>query len=153
MKNSFDYINTTRIRLAILMAIMLATVATITAEANAMYKLEVNYTNGAIISGPLSFGLSALPTSVTATFTLGPGQPSTEPGEEDDIYFDDDDITSANVTFGDATWDEDVGFEQFDMLFDGSVVSSLDYRFLPITTQATVGIIIIEFPAHYHRDG
>ena len=67
-----------------------------------MYKLEVNYTNGAIISGPLSFGLTELPDTVTATFTLGPGQVVTpEPGETGGIDFDDEDVTSTSVTFGD----------------------------------------------------
>ncbi|MDH3948455.1 MAG: hypothetical protein OEU74_05790 [Gammaproteobacteria bacterium] len=73
MKNSLDFIDTAIIRLAIFMAIMLAAMGTKSAGATAVYELDVTYTNGSITSGPLSFGLSALPASVSATFMLGPG--------------------------------------------------------------------------------
>jgi hypothetical protein len=144
MKNSFGFIDATRIGLAILMAIMLATMITMPAEANTMYKLDVNYTNGSIILGPLSLGLSTLPTSVSATFTLGPGQPSTEPGEEDNIYFDEEDVVSASITFGNATWTGN-NMEEFEMLFDGSL-TSLFYSFDPVYTLTADGIIVLNFP-------
>ena len=70
---------------------MLMTMFTKPAGANTGYQLVVTYTNGSIISGPLSFGLSTLPTSVTATYTLGPGTPGTEPGEADEIDFNEED--------------------------------------------------------------
>jgi hypothetical protein len=112
--------------------------------ADVMYQLDVTYTNGSIVSGPLSFGLNALPDSVNATFILGPGHPGTEPGEEGYLYFDDEDLLAAGVTFGDATWTENdiVGF---DMMYDGSV-NNLTYLFSPITTQVVDGGVILNFP-------
>jgi hypothetical protein len=140
MKKLLGCIDATRIGLTILMATLLA----IPAGADPMYQLNVTYTNGAIVAGPLSFGLSTLPTSVSATFILGPGQPGTEPGEEDDLYFDDEDLLAATVAFGDATWIEN-NLAGFDMMYDGNV-NGLTYLFSPIDTQYADSIIIMNFP-------
>ena len=145
MQYLLGFNNTKRIVLAMFMAMMLAAMVSKPAGANAAYQLVVTYTNGSIKSGPLSFGLSALPTSVTATYTLEPGTPSTEPGEENEIYFDDEDVASASVSFGDATWTSNE-LEDFSMLSISGVVDSLTYNFLPITTLTAEGIIVLNFP-------
>jgi hypothetical protein len=139
MKNSLDFIDTAMIRLAIFMAIMLAAVGTKSAGAAAVYELGVTYTNGSITSGPLSFGLSELPTSVSATFMLGAGSIGINA-----IHFSEADVVSASISFGDATWTEN-DLDNFSMSF-GSDVSSLTYNFLPITTQLTDGGIVLNFP-------
>ena len=103
MKNSFDFINrqesdwpfSWRLCWRLL-------VTTITAEANDMYQLEVKYTNGAIISGPLSFGLTHYPLGHRNFHSWSRSTQYPEPGEEYDIYFDDEDLAYASVSFGDA---------------------------------------------------
>jgi hypothetical protein len=147
MKNSFGFIDATRFGLAILMAIMLATMITMPAEAIPVYELDVNYTNGSIIYGPLSFGLSTLPTStlptsVTATFTLDSGGPATGPG---DILFDYDDVESASITFGDATW-TGTDLDMFTMLFQDGSVHSLNYKLTAIDTATVQGPVVLNFP-------
>ncbi len=138
MKKSSLLINLTKIGLAILMAITLATTVATAAAAFTMYELKVNYTEGSIISGPLSFGLNELPTSVDATFTLG--NEGTDP-----LFFDIDDVVSAQIIFGDGTWTVNE-LEEFSMTFKSGAVTTLDYKFDPITTPMVNGIIVLNFP-------
>ena len=152
MKNLLVFINPVKlIGQVIFMTIMSLAIAVQPAVADAKYSLNVTYTAGTIISGPLSFGLTTLPTSVTATFILGPGQEVTpEPGDlvaVQGIFFDEADAIFGNrITFGDATWSER-SLDQFSMFYtSNSEVTSLGYKFLPITTQATEGSIILNFP-------
>ena len=141
MKNSLDFIDTAIIRLAIFMAIMLAAMGTKSAGAAAVYELDVTYTNGSITSGPLSFGLSELPTSVSATFMLGAGSIGLNA-----VHFTETDVVSASITFGDATWTEN-DLDNFAMaLLFGSDVSSLTYNFFPTTSLTTQGPIVLNFP-------
>ena len=122
MNNSLGIIDTAIIRLAIFMAIMLAAVGTKSAGATAVYKLDVTYTNGSITSGPLSFGLSELPASVSATFMLGAGSVGVNA-----IHFTEADVVSASISFGDATWTEN-DLDDFAMSLPVSWdVSSLTY--------------------------
>ena len=114
------------------------------ANAVAVYELEVTYTQGSIITGPLSFGLSELPSSVTATYTLGAGHLSGEPGDND-IYFDEADVVSASVTFGDATWASG-DLAGFSMVLSSSEAGSLTYDFSAITSPTGNNIIILNFP-------
>jgi len=100
------------------------------ADAVSSYKLDVTYTNGSMISGPLSFGLSTLPTSVIATFMLGPGQPTTTGNA---MAFNQTDVRSANISFGDATWTVSA-LEDFSMLVVSGGIRSLTYNFNPINT-------------------
>jgi hypothetical protein len=140
MKNLLNLLGVTRIRLAIFMPIMLAAIMAMPAHANAVYKVDVNYTQGSITSGPLSFGLSELPTSVSATFMLGTGTVGLN-----SIFFSVTDVVSANVTFGDATWTENL-LDSFSMSLSFGGVSTLNYEFLPIITQHSTGGIVLNFP-------
>ena len=101
MDNSLGFTDTTRIKLVIFMAVMLTAIMTKPAGANTLKQLEVNYTNGSITSGPLSFGLSPLPDSVSATFILSHGATV-----GNGIIYSAANVISANVTFGDTTWTE-----------------------------------------------
>ena len=153
MNNSMGFIDTVIIRLAMFLAMMLAAMISKPASANGAYQLDVTYTNGRIKSGPLSLGLSELPASVIATYTLGSGTQSTEPGEENDIYFDDEDVALASVSFGDATWTSSE-LDNFSMVYSistggaggGDSLTGLTYNYLPINSASGVGIIILNFP-------
>jgi hypothetical protein len=141
MKDSLGFTDTTRIKLVIFMVVMLMAIMIKPAGANAVYQLDVTYTNGSITDGPLSFGLSELPTSVSATFMLGAGSIGVN-----SINFFKSDVVSANVTFGDATWTENL-LDTFSMSLSFGTVNSLNYAFLPITTtQTTDGPIVLNFP-------
>jgi len=151
MTRSITSADATKTRLIILAMTVLVAAMTVSAEAELLYQLDVTYTNGSIISGPLSFGLSALPTSVRATFILGPGQvvyPEPEDPSPPVIYFDEADALLGRLSFGDATWtqnDTRNDLEEFSMSYDGSI-NALTYRFSPITTQVVDGGISLNFP-------
>ncbi len=115
------------------------------ASAAPTYQLEVNYTNGSILSGPLSFGLTSLPSSVTAMFMLGPGQPGSPSSPGNNITFDETDVSSASITFGSATWTASE-LNDFSMLVVSGGIRSLTYDFLPINTQVVDGSIVLNFP-------
>lgn len=131
---------------AIFAAVLFAPPASAAPIASAPLMLDVTYTNGSIVSGPLSFGLSVLPTEVNATFILNnnsaiclgafpcPPYPNSVWGLAD--------VLSASVTFGNTTWTAlgNFGFG----IDDGEF--SLDYAFSPITTSTSSGIIILNFP-------
>lgn len=69
-------------------------------------QLDVTYSSSATLNGPLSFGLTALPTEVNALFVLGAGETlyEYEPGEEPSTLYSIDDVELASVAFGDAVW-------------------------------------------------
>ena len=141
MKDSLGFTDTTRIKLVIFMAVMLTAIMTKPAGANTLKQLEVNYTNGSITSGPLSFGLSPLPDSVSATFILSHGATV-----GNGIIYSAANVISANVTFGDTTWTENE-LDNFSMFLSfGGDVSSLDYRFLPAISATVEGPVIMNFP-------
>lgn len=155
MKYSFTFINLTQFKLSIFIAFILAIMLIKPATAEISYQLDVTYTNGSIISGPLSFGLRTLPDSVSATFILGPGQElKPEPGEIGDIYFDEADaLFGTRMTFGDASW-SNTELENFSLIYSVSTggsggedrLTELSYRFYPITTQLVEGGITLNFP-------
>ena len=140
MKNLLDFIYTKKIIFAIFMVTILAVLISKPISASTLYQLDVSYTNGSIASGPLSFGLSELPTSVTANFILDSGTVGLNA-----IYFYASDVISANVTFGDATWTESL-LDNFSMSISSGNVSSLSYAFLPTTSATVEGPIILNFP-------
>ena len=104
-------------------------------------RLDITYTNGQILSGPLSADLTELPTSVLASFTLT--------GSAAGAY-DLDDVLQASLTFGDGAWG--VGdlqsfateVESIQGVF--LVVNSLSYAFAPIDTPAVSGRLASNFP-------
>jgi hypothetical protein len=130
------------ILISLMMLVILAAMMARPASASAVYQLDVNYTQGSIISGPLSFGLSALPTSVSATFMLGAGTIGSN-----SILFSRSDVVSADVSFGDASWTENLlDTFNFIMSLTPAAGDTLNYAFLPITTQLTDGSIVLNFP-------
>jgi len=141
MKDSLGLTDTTRIKLGVMMLVILAAMMARPASASAVYQLDVNYTQGSITSGPLSFGLSELPTSVSATFMLGAGTVGLN-----SVIFSKSDVVSADVAFGDATWTESL-LDTFSMsLFLGATVNSLNYAFLPTTSVTAEGPVVLNFP-------
>ncbi len=96
-------------------------------------------------TGPLSFGLYAMPDEFSATFLLntpspGPGPipvpyPNTGLGTAS--------VLSSSVTFGDATW---TTLASFDFEIDEGVLY-LDYAFQPLaSTQTSEGSIVLNGP-------
>ena len=101
--------------------------------------LVVSYTAGSVVQGPLSYGLLSLPTEVSATFSLGTGFFGNF-GFEYDLN----DVTAAQVAFGDGLWTQ---LTSFDMTIQNEVVTSLSYQFAPIQTLTTnPGGIVLNFP-------
>ena len=104
-------------------------------------RLDITYTNGQILSGPLSADLTELPTSVLASFTL------TGPAAGAYIF---EDVLQASLAFGDGAWS--VGdlqsfateVESIQGVF--LVVNSLSYAFAPIDTPAVSGRLASNFP-------
>jgi hypothetical protein len=90
-------------------------------------------------TGPLSFGLAAMPDEFSATFLLGalpipptpPGAPIPYPIS---TAWTTSDVLSSNVTFGDATW---TTLASFDFEVDANGVVSLDYEFQPLALTQT----------------
>ena len=145
MRNSLILLCLRRIGLSSLTAFLLITLIARSAAAEAMYQLDVTYTNCSIVSGPLSFGLSTLPTTVLATFELGPGLEVTpEPGEPFRIFFDQDDVEWASITFGDAVWTSS-DLQSFSMTYIG-IVKFLTYESLSIGSPTAEGGVILNFP-------
>lgn len=134
---------------------MLAVMLTKTVAAEAVYQLDVNYTDGSIIEGALFSGFDALPTSVSATFILGPGEESTpEPGDPVIVYFDEADaLFGSRIAFADAIWTTGQ-LESFSMVYSVSTggsggedrITELGYRFSPVSTQIIDGGIVLNFP-------
>ena len=146
MKNSFRSINIPNIGVLLCTAMVLAIMNATPALANAKYQLIVSYSNGSIVYGPLSFGLSSLPTTVTATFLLGPGKKvNPKPGEPFRIAFVKDDLVSAYLLFGDGAWTK-YDLSNFSMAFTG-IVKSLTYgSSIILTTQSVDDSAILTSP-------
>ncbi|MCU7800866.1 MAG: hypothetical protein KZQ70_12155 [gamma proteobacterium symbiont of Lucinoma myriamae] len=153
MKILSGFIDPTRtLGQVVLMTIMLVAMIAQPAGADATYRLDVNYTNGLIIFGPLSFGLTKLPESVNATFILGPGEDITpEPGEHGGVYFDEADAIFGRIILGDATWTTETGLEKFSMFYNTSIVGGsvedLYYNYFPINNTLTAeGPVVLNSP-------
>ena len=104
------------------------------------FKLDVTYNTRDVVTGPLSFGLTTLPPEVNATFMINGIATSGTDGLEIEM----DDVSSAEVSFGDAQWTE---LQNFSMVIGSSGnVTSLSYTFFPIDTVTSEGPIILNFP-------
>lgn len=109
--------------------------------AEASLLLDVTYTSPSQ-TGPLSFGLSALPTSVDASFHLGPGVEGEEPAIREFFLGD---VISADLSFGDGTWTVSE-LNSFFMKTISGVPTELNYEFNPITTPTVVDGPVLNFP-------
>lgn len=101
-------------------------------------QVDVTYSSGSIIEGPLSFGLSALPVEVDATFLVGTGTIGVAGVE----YFLGD-VSSAQVSFGDGLW---TSLTSFYMRIQSGGVVALSYQFAAINTGTTSGPVVLNFP-------
>lgn len=129
--------------LAGLMVLAAASMTTKTVEArsinNVQYILDVVYTGGSVVSGPVSFGLRVLPASVQASFELGAGIFNFDLGL---LEFFTADVLSAEISFGDGMWTSVDSF----FMQSNSVVTELNYGLDPITTPSAVSNPILNFP-------
>jgi hypothetical protein len=102
--------------------------------------LDVTYDTPVINTGPLSFGLSALPAAPHPTFSLREGTPlaggSTGYGLSD--------VIAASVIFGDFTGESLTAFDM--VVAANGTVNSLTYAFAAIDTSTAAGIIVMNFP-------
>ena len=104
-------------------------------------------------TGPLSFGLAAMPDEFSATFLLADPSPAGPipipfpivvcapgpcPGSENNSS-----VLSSSVTFGDATWTTLVSFF-FEADNNGALF--LDYEFQPVSTQTSLRGIALNGP-------
>jgi hypothetical protein len=139
-----------------LVLLLLLTVASTTQ--GALLRIDITYTNGQILSGPLSADLTELPESVLASFTLI----GTTEGTHNLA-----DVVDASLAFGDGVWslgdlNDFTTTLVFDVVF---AVSSLTYDYSPINTSAVSDRIAGNFPLdiqgidvasgeafHYHYD-
>ena len=121
---------------------VLVLLCTVPAAAQAaLLQIDITYTNGQILSGPLSADLTELPESVLASFTLsGPLA----------LAYDLEDVVQASLAFGDGAWS--VGDLQsftttlLDTDSGGLAVTSLTYAYAPIDTPAVNGRLTANFP-------
>jgi hypothetical protein len=102
---------------------------------------SITYTQGDINFGPLSFGLSTLPSEVNAQFILGPG--TTVTGAPGMLHYGVADIKSAGVSFGDAIW---TVLTSFELEVENGNVESLSYLFSPINSATATQGIALNFP-------
>jgi hypothetical protein len=107
-------------------------------------ELNVTYTEPEIVSGPLSFGLAALPPSVTTTFRFV--TPSWPPPLGVALT---PTVLAASSTYGDARWTT-ADLQSFSVTFGSpSVITALTYAFGPINTAAALdGIQLNDFELH-----
>jgi MYXO-CTERM domain-containing protein len=106
----------------------------------ALLQLHVTYTNGQIVSGPLSADLTELPESVEAFFTVS-GSPAG--------VFSIADVVEASLAFGDVTWNaSDLESFSTTLVADGDelAVAALTYEFAPKSTSAVNDRIAGNFP-------
>lgn len=101
-------------------------------------QVDVTYSTGSVIEGPLSFGLSTLPAEVDATFLVGSGTIGVAGVE----YFLGD-VSSGEVSFGDGLWTE---LTSFYMMIQAGSVTALSYQFAAIDTATTSGPVVLNFP-------
>ncbi len=93
-------------------------------------------------TGPLSFGLAAMPDEFTATFLLETPPPS--PAGPIPIPYPITAVLSSSITFGDARW---TTLESFDFEIDAYGGMSLDYAFQQLaSTQTSAGGIVLNGP-------
>jgi hypothetical protein len=122
-----------------LLASFLLVVAPAAAQAQYL-KMEVTYTDGHIISGPLTADLTELPEFVHASFLLngsGAGVLSIA------------DVVEASLAFGDVTWNaSDLESFSTTLTTDGDerFVTALTYEFAPKSTSAVNDRISGNFP-------
>lgn len=101
-------------------------------------RIDITYTEGRIISGPLTPDLDELPSKVTASFKL-----SSAAGELADV-------TESSLVFGDGEWNLD-DLESFSASFlptdaGGLAVVSLTYAYRPTDTPTTNDKLAANFP-------
>ena len=126
---------------ATILALLLALPA---AAPGGLLQIDVTYTDGHILSGPLSCGLMQLPTSVQASFTLN----ATAPGS-----YGIGDVMQASLVFGDGAWNAG-DLQSFNTtvgkLNDEFPVKSLSYELKPIDTPTTSGRIATNYPLYIY---
>ncbi len=101
-------------------------------------RIGITYTDGQILSGPLTSDLDALPESVFASFTLSSAAGTLA------------DVVESSLAFGDGAWGA-VDLETFSAAFlptdaGGLAVVSLTYAYRPIDTPTTNGKLAANFP-------
>jgi hypothetical protein len=112
-----------------------------TAAQGALLRVDITYTDGHVVSGPLTADLDVLPESVIASFTLG----GTAAGSYDLA-----DVVESSLVFGDGAWSAG-NLESLSttiMPADAGVlaVASLTYAYGPIDTPTTDGRLAANFP-------
>jgi hypothetical protein len=121
------------------MPLLLVLLLTFPAAARAApLRIDITYTEGHIVSGPLTPDLEALPESVFASFTL-----SSPAGTLADVV-------DSSLVFGDGAWSAD-DLESFSATFlptdgGGLAVVSLSYAYRAKNTPTTNGRLIGNFP-------
>jgi len=124
----------------LLLATLLFWTVCATAQAQRL-KIDVTYTNGQILSGPLSADLTELPASVNAFFVLNGTQAGTYATA---------DVLRSSLVFGDASWNaaDIVEFSATMMPTDGGglAVTALSYNYAAKDTPTVDGRIVINFP-------
>lgn len=104
--------------------------------------VDVSYVDPVINSGPLSFGLSALPANPTVAIEVGAGTPAGGGSTSYDLG----DVLSANFIFGDVIGPNSVTAFSMQVLANGAI-DSLSFTFSPFDTPSvTDGIIIMNSP-------
>jgi hypothetical protein len=104
----------------------------------AMLRVDITYTNGQILSGPLTADLDVLPDSVFASFTLSSAAGTLA------------DVIESSLVFGDGAWS--VGdLESFSASLLPTdartlAVVSLSYAYRPIDTPTSNGKLSANFP-------
>ncbi len=131
------YLHTVRYAFAV---VMLLFVTLSMPAVAATLKLDITYTNGQIVSGPLSADLTELPEFVLASFIVD--------GSAEDV-FGIADVVEASLAFGDVTWNAS-DLESFSTMLttDGNerFVIALTYEFAPKSTSAVNDRISGNFP-------
>jgi hypothetical protein len=111
------------------------------AHAATQARVDITYTNGQIVSGPLSADLDVLPASVHAFFLLN----GTSSGG-----YDIGDVAEASLTFGDGAWDQG-DLDTFSATLiptdaGGLGAMALTYSYKAIDTAHTNGRLAANFP-------
>jgi hypothetical protein len=125
---------------AFLLASFLLLVAPAVVQAQYL-KMEVMYTDGHIISGPLTADLTELPEFVHASFLLNGSAAG---------FYATGDVLQSSLVFGDASWNA-ADLEEFSTtLLPGDsgdfFVTSLSYAFAPKNTPTGNGKLAANFP-------